>query len=961
MDALEIINRGNADYIDRLYSLYQSDPRSVDAYWQAFFAGFEAAGGRAASLSGAFDGSGEVDPSQARAGVETKNLVHSYRELGHFIADLDPLGHNRPSHALLDLAQFGLSQADMEKRVTNTDFKGPFDGTLRDLIDKLRETYSGTLGIEFVNISDKAQREWLIQRMEPILNKPPLTPSQRQALLYEVVAAQGFEDFLATKYLGQKRFGLEGGESLIPLLNTLVEDGATLGIEEVVMGMAHRGRLNVLAHVVNKPYEVIFREFEGRIQDQDGDGDVKYHLGYAQDRRVKNKNNIHIALSYNPSHLELVDPVVTGIVRAKQNYRGDHATRTRVVPILIHGDAAFCGQGIVHETLGLSELPYYRTGGTIHVIVNNQIGFTTLPRQGRFTPYPTDVAKMIQAPIFHVNGDDPEACIHAARLAIAFRQEFHCDVMIDLWCYRKNGHNETDEPSFTQPVMAREIGAKTSVRDLYAARLEEQGIITPESLDEMKAEARRRLDESLTHARETKPTAVVLPSSFGGVWRGMSRAGQDWSAVTKVSAEILQKVGEAQAKIPEGFAVHPKLKALVDKRREMSLGKAPIDWGGAEMLALGSLLLENTPVRFVGQDTQRGTFSHRHAALRDYNTGEKYVPLANISEQQAPIIFVNTMLSELAVLGFEYGFSSADPRNLVVWEAQFGDFVNMAQPIIDQFIVAAESKWGKMSGLVMLLPHGYEGSGPEHSYAYLDRFLALGAENNIQVIYPSTPAQYFHVLRRQMRRNFRKPLVLMMPKANLRDAISPLTDLTEGSFHTVIDDPSFPSRDRVRRLLLCSGKIYFNLEAARKKAGIEDLALVRVEQLYPYPKAELQAILAKYRNIGEVGWVQEEPRNRGAWTFISDRLEPMLPETAVLNYFGRDESASPAVGSKKINDQEEADIITRALDIRPAPATPAAPAPAAPAQAAAAASAKSAVPEPQLVKAAANGPGLGGD
>jgi 2-oxoglutarate dehydrogenase E1 component len=956
MDALDIINRGNADYIDRLYSLYQADPRSVDPYWQAFFAGFEAAGGRAASLSGAFTPDGEIDPSQARAGVETKNLVHSYRELGHFIANLDPLGHNRPSHALLDLAQFGLSQADMDKRVTHTDFQGPFDGTLRDLIEKLRETYCGTLGIEFVNISDKAQREWLIQRMEPSFNKPPLTPAQKQALLYEVVAAQGFEDFLATKYLGQKRFGLEGGEALIPLLNTLVEDGATLGIEEVVMGMAHRGRLNVLAHVVNKPYEVIFREFEGRIQDQDGDGDVKYHLGYAQDRRVKNKNNIHIALSYNPSHLELVDPVVTGIVRAKQNYRGDHATRTRVVPILIHGDAAFCGQGIVHETLGLSELPYYRTGGTIHVIVNNQIGFTTLPRQGRFTPYPTDVAKMIQAPIFHVNGDDPEAAIHAARLAIAFRQEFHCDVMIDFWCYRKNGHNETDEPSYTQPVMAREIAAKTSVRDLYATSLEEQGIITPESFDEMKAEARRRLDESLTHARETKPTAVVLPSSFGGVWRGFSRAGQDWSAVTKVSADILQKVGEGQAKLPEGFAVHPKLKALIEKRRDMSLGKAPIDWGGAEMLALGSLLLENTPVRFVGQDTQRGTFSHRHAALRDYNTGEKYVPLANISEQQAPIIFVNTMLSELAVVGFEYGFSSADPRNLVVWEAQFGDFVNMAQPIIDQFVVAAESKWGKMSGLVMLLPHGYEGSGPEHSYAYLDRFLSLSAENNIQVVYPSTPAQYFHALRRQMRRNFRKPLILMMPKANLRDAISSLTDLTEGSFHTVIDDPSFPSRDRVRRLLLCSGKIYFNLEAARKKAGIEELALVRVEQLYPYPKTELQSILAKYRNIGEVGWVQEEPRNRGAWTFISDRLEPMLPETAVLNYFGREESASPAVGSKKINDQEESEIITRALDIRPA--APAAPVPAAPAQTPAAA--KSTEPEPQLVKVA-NGPGLGGD
>jgi 2-oxoglutarate dehydrogenase E1 component len=948
MDPYDIINRGNADYIDRLYQLYQSDSRSVDPYWQAFFAGFEAAGGRAASLTGAFATNGQadpvqIDPSQARAGVETKNLVHSYRELGHFIANLDPLGHNRPTHALLELSQFGLTSADMDKRVTQSDFQGAFDGTLRDLIEKLRATYSSTFGVEFVNISDKAQRDWLIQRMEPIFNRPVLTKAERQALLYEVVVAQGFEEFLARKQQGQKRFGLEGGESLIPLLNTLVDDGAALGIQEVVMGMSHRGRLNVLAHVVNKPYEVILREFEGKTADgQDGDGDVKYHLGYAQDRRTKNNHSIHIALSYNPSHLELVDPVVVGIVRAKQNYRGDHATRTRVVPILIHGDAAFVGQGIVHETLGLSELPYYRTGGTIHVIINNQIGFTTLPRQGRFTPYPTDVAKMIQAPIFHVNGDDPEACVHAAKLAIAFRQEFHCDVFIDVWCYRRNGHNEQDEPSFTQPVMAREIAAKIPVRDLYANRLIEEGVVTPEVVQAMRAEANRRLDEALTQAREIQPTAIPMPPSFGGVWKGYVRAGQDWSAVTKVSADVLREVGQRATSVPAGFTIHPKLKALMERRLEMSLGKAPIDWGAAEMLALGSMLLEGTPVRFVGQDTQRGTFSHRHAALRDYNTGDKYVPLANISEHQAPIIFVNTMLSELAVLGFEYGFSSADPRNLVVWEAQFGDFVNMAQPIIDQFIVAAESKWGKMSGLVMLLPHGYEGSGPEHSYAYLDRFLALCAEDNIQVCYPSTPAQYFHLLRRQMRRNFRKPLILMMPKANLREAPSSLAELTEGSVHLVIDDPSFPSRDRVRRLLLCSGKIYFTLDAARKKAPMEDVALVRVEQLYPYPKAELQAILAKYRNASEVGWVQEESKNRGAWTFMSARLQPMLPETAVLNYFGREESASPAVGSKRINDQEEADIISRALDL-PAQELP-----------------KPAAAENKLEKVA-HGSGVGGD
>jgi 2-oxoglutarate dehydrogenase E1 component len=944
MESLDFINRANADYIDQLYQKYQADPDSVDDYWRAFFAGFEAAGGKATSLTGAFEDTDTPQPHDARAGVEVKNLVHSYRELGHFIAQLDPLGHNRDAHPLLELSQFGLGLADLDKRVTHSDFLGPFDGTLRDLLAKLRATYCGTLGVEFTNIADKTQRDWLMQRMEPNLNRPALTEIERKALLYELVAAQGFEDFLAIKHQGQKRFGLEGGESLIPLLNVLVDDGATLGIQEVVLGMAHRGRLNVLAHVLNKPYEVILGEFEGSANlENEGDGDVKYHLGYAQDRVSRTGKKIHIALSYNPSHLELVDPVVTGIVRAKQNYLGDHATRTRVAPILIHGDAAFCGQGVVSETLSLSELPYYRTGGTIHLIVNNQIGFTTLPRQGRFTSYPTDVAKMIQAPIFHVNGDDPEACVHAAHLAIAFRQEFHCDVMIDFWCYRKNGHNELDEPSFTQPVMAREIAAKTSIRDLYAQRLIEQGIVTPEEFEQMKSEARQRLDKALSRAREPKPRPAA--AGFGGVWKGISRAGSDWSAVTAVSADVLKKVGEGATKVPENFALHPKLKTLLARRLDMSLGKTPVDWGCAEMLALGSLVLEGTPVRFVGQDTQRGTFSHRHASLRDFNNGEKYTPLANISTDQAPIIFVNTMLSELAVLGFEYGFSSADPRNLVVWEAQFGDFVNEAQPIIDQFIVAAESKWQKMSGLVMLLPNGYEGSGPEHSYAYLDRFLASCAENNIQVVYPSTPAQYFHVLRRQMKRNFRKPLILMMPKANLRDAISPITDFTDGTFQLLIDDPNNPPRDRVRRLLLCSGKIYFALEAARKRVGLEDVAIVRVEQLYPYPQKELQAIFAKYRNAHEICWVQEEPRNRGAWTFMSDRLEPMLSETAVLIYAGRDEAASPAVGSKKVSDTEEAEILARALELPTTEAAkPPAPQPA----------------NPELAKIAP-GSGLGGD
>jgi 2-oxoglutarate dehydrogenase E1 component len=926
MNPIDFINRSNADYIDRLHQQYLTDPQSLEEHWQAFFAGFEAAGGRPGQASAAF-GAAAVEPGakplDAAAGVEVKNLVHSYRELGHFIAHLDPLGHNRATHPLLELSQFGLSESDLDKRVTQSDFLGATDGTVRDLLSKLRQTYCGSIGVEVANLADKTQRDWLMQRMEPIYNQPVFSQKQATAVLYELCAAQGFEDFLAQKFQTAKRFGLEGGESLIPLMNTLVNEGAELGIEELVMGSPHRGRLNILAHVVNKPWETILGEFEGTVDAavKGADGDVKYHLGYSNMRMLDSGKTVHISLAFNPSHLELVDPVVEGIVRAKQNYLGDHATRRRVAPILVHGDASFTGQGIVSETLNLSQLPYYRTGGTVHVIVNNQIGFTTLPRQGRFTPYPTDVAKMIQAPIFHVNGDDPEACIHVARLAIAFRQEFRTDVMIDLWCYRRRGHNEVDEPGFTQPMMYKQIAAKTSVRDLYAAKLIERGQITQAEFDIMKSEARQRLDVAMEKAKQL--TQRPAPTLFaGGPWANIKPAGSDWSAVTKVPHDTLKLIADSSATFPEGFTPHSKLATLYKRRVEMAHGRMPIDWGCAEMLALGSLVLEGTPVRLVGQDSQRGTFSHRQAVLRDFNDGKKFTPLENISDKQAPIIFVNTMLSELAVLGFEYGFSSADPRNLVAWEAQFGDFVNCAQPIIDQFLIAAESKWQKMCGLVLLLPHGYEGAGPEHSSAYVERFLALCAENNIQVVYPSMPSQYFHVLRRQMRRDFRKPLVLFMPKSLLRSDTAGSgswpDDLTQGAFELVIDDPANPARDKVQRLILCSGKVYFPLNAAREARKLDNVAIVRIEQLYPYPQKEIQAVLAKYRNAGEVVWVQEEPRNRGPWTFMSDRLEPMLPETAVLSYVGRPEAASPATGSHKLHEEEERDLIARALEAPPA-------------------------------------------
>ncbi|MDB5322305.1 MAG: sucA [Phycisphaerales bacterium] len=907
----DFINRSNAEYIELLYHKYQTDPRSVDTHWRAFFAGFEAGGGRQISSS-----EGQSAPS----GYE--DLVHAYRELGHFVSKLDPLGHNRPAHPLLDLGEFGLSINDLDRQVGNGTFLGPTDGTLRDLIEKLRATYCGTIGVEFMEIADKAQREWLVQRMEPTLNRPPVSAEEGKAILYQLVAAQGFEEYLALKEQGKKRFSLEGAEAIIPLINSMIETGVNLGVEEMVTGMAHRGRLNVLAHVLNKPYETILSEFaEKSINDMQGDGDVKYHLGYSNDRKVGNKQ-MHLALSFNPSHLELVNPVVEGIVRAKQYYLRDDS-RSRVVPLLIHGDAAFTGQGIVMETLGLSEMPYWRTGGTIHLIVNNQIGFTTLPKQGRFTPYPTDIAKAIQAPVFHVNGDDPEACVHAARLAVAFRQQFHCDVMIDVWCYRRHGHNEVDEPSFTQPLMYKQIDSHTRIRELYANKLIAEGKITQAEFEDMKTKARERFDKAMERAKDDKPKQSI--TSFGGIWKGMSKAGADWSAKTEIPPDVMRKIGERCTTVPADFTVNPKLVKLLDQRRAMSLGKAAVDWGCGEMFALGSLLLEGTPIRFVGQDAQRGTFSHRQACLHDYQNGRKYYPLQEIDPaNQAPIAIVNTMLSELAVLGFEYGFSSADPRNLVMWEAQFGDFVNGAQPVIDQFIVAAESKWQKMCGLVMLLPHGYEGQGPEHSYAYLDRFLALCAENNIQVCQPSTPAQYFHLLRRQMKRNFRKPLVLMMPKSLLRlpESFSNVEEFTQRSFLSVLDDPAEPSAQRVRRVLFCSGKMFYTLDAARKKQGVNDVAVVRVEQLYPFPEKEIRAIFGKYRLANEIAWVQDEPENRGAWRFIDARLRQILPENRVLTYFGRDEAASPATGLYKMHLIEEAEIVSHALELPPREVTP---------------------------------------
>ncbi len=929
MDTFDFVNRANADYIDRLYQQYRKDPRSVDDQWKAFFAGFEL--GQDRSTAGTV--TTDTGPASSSADWSTAgifDLVHSYRELGHFVSKLDPLGHDRPNHPLLELSNFGITTNLLDHAVSGGSYYGWTAGTLRELVEKLRATYCRNIGVEFTGISDKTQRDWLVQKMEPIQNRPELTIPENRSLMYQLVAAEEFEQYLHRRegFQGKKRFSLEGGESLIPLLNTLIDEGATLGVEKLIMGMSHRGRLNALAHVLNKPYEIILSEFiETNLPpDHEGDGDVKYHLGYANSRATPSNKRVKVSLLPNPSHLELIDPIQQGIVRCQQEVTNDK-DRTRVVPVTIHGDAAFTGQGIVSETLNLSELPGFRTGGTIHIIVNNQIGFTTSPGQGRFTPYPTDVAKMIQAPIFHVNGDDPEAVVWAAKLAIGFRQQFKCDVFIDMWCYRRYGHNENDEPEFTQPNMYREIKAHKTVRALYAERLIEDKRITQADLDAMKKIVVERLDQARDLAQVAKPRTRV--PAFSGVWKGFGKPGEDWSLKTGVSRDVLTKISDAANKFPANFTPHSKAVRIMNGRAEMIKSGKGIDFGTAEMLAFGTLLLEGTPIRFTGQDVERGTFSHRHAVLHDFNTGDLYTPLQHLDPKQARLSIRNTMLSELAVLGFEWGFASADPRNLVCWEAQFGDFVNGAQSIIDQIMASAESKWRFMNGLCMLLPHGYEGQGPEHSNAYIERFLSLCAENNMQVVIPSTPASYFHVLRRQANRKFRKPLILMMPKALLKVGSHSTIDelIGDSQFQTVIDDPTNLPAAGVKRVLLCSGKVYFSLLQARdfeqdanhkpvpRTQKISDVALVRVEQPYPFPGKEIAAVLAKYRGAKQILWVQEEPKNRGCWTFMEPRLREMLPAGATLGYCGRDAAASPATGSHKQHEAEEEELLSHALDL----------------------------------------------
>jgi len=916
MRAFDALALANKDYVAEQYRRYREDPSTVDERWSLFFAGFDLALDGDGPPATATPGATPVEPV-----LGVLDLVHSYRELGHLEAHLNPLEPKPSGHALLEPRQFGFTEPDLDRVVdVSTTTYGALP--LRELIARLKATYCGTIGVEYLHIPDKEQREWLQERMEPTQNRAELSAADRVRILEQLVYAEGFEQFLHARYPTSKRFSLEGADALIPTLHALVEEAGVRGVQELQIGMAHRGRLNVLVNVLRKPYEMALAEFEGSqlAREATGDGDVKYHLGYSRNHETRHGHHVHLSLSPNPSHLEAIDPVIEGMVRAKQNYLGD-TDRVRVVPVLIHGDAAFTGQGVVSETFWLSELEGYRTGGTVHLVVNNNIGFTTNPRDYRFTVYPTEIAKIVQAPVFHVNGDDPEACVHAARLAMAFRQRFRVDVVIDIVSYRRYGHNELDDPTFTQPVLYRRIAEHPTPLTLYKRRLVADGVVTEAQVEERVADFKEILDAAQNYARDFAPRQQVF--AFGGRWQGLGWAGDDWSAQTAVPKETLLEVAQAFTRFPEGFTPHQRVGRLMADRRKMVEDGGPIDWGCGEALAFGSLCVEGTSVRLTGQDSRRGTFTHRHAVLVDAQNASEWVPLDHVRESQGRFLVLDSMLSENACLGFEFGFSCADPLKLVVWEAQFGDFVNGAQVIIDQFISASESKWQRMSGLVMLLPHGYEGQGPEHSSARLERFLQLCAEDNWQVVYPTTPAQFFHLLRRQMHRTFRKPLIVMTPKSMLRHklAVSSLADFTDGAFQTVIDDPAVAGAVEagvtiapkdVERVIFCTGKLYYALLAGRRDREVSRAAVVRVEQLYPFPAREIEQILAAYPNAQQLYWAQEEPRNMGAWTFVDEKLYPLLNGRR-LSYVGRQEAASPATGSYKDHQAEEAAIVQRAF------------------------------------------------
>jgi 2-oxoglutarate dehydrogenase E1 component len=948
---------GNAAYVDQLYEAYQRDPLSVDPEWRDFFAGLNddrtaieknahgpawkkpnwpalGNGELVAALDGnwtvtekalgdkikakAEDKGGEISAEElqraTRDSVRALMMIRAYRMRGHLHANLDPLGLEPPrDHEELHPASYGFSEADYDRKIFIDMVLGLEYATVPQMLAILRRTYCSTIGFEFMHISDPAEKSWLQARIEGPDKEITFTREGKRAILNKLVEAEGFEKFLDLKYTGTKRFGLDGGESMVPALEQIIKRGGALGVKEIVLGMAHRGRLNVLSQVMGKPHRAVFHEFKGGSftpDDVEGSGDVKYHLGASSDRDFDG-NQVHLSLTANPSHLEIVDPVVLGKVRAKQDQWHDIVERSMVLPLLIHGDAAFAGQGVIAECFGLSGLKGHRTGGSLHFIINNQIGFTTYPRYSRSSPYPSDTAKMIEAPIFHVNGDDPEAVVYAAKIAIEFRQRFHKPVVIDMFCYRRFGHNEGDEPAFTQPLMYKKIRAHKTTLEIYAAKLIGEGVIAAGEVEKLKADWRHRLDAEYEAGQSYKPNKADW---LDGRWAGMRPAdGGDEARRGRTGVELgkLRTLGARLCTVPEGFHLHRTIQRFLDNRRAMIDSGEGIDWATAETLAFASLISEGHTVRLAGQDSERGTFSQRHSVLIDQDNETRYAPLNHLGDGQARYEVINSMLSEEAVLGFEYGYSLAEPNALVLWEAQFGDFANGAQVVFDQFVSSGERKWLRMSGLVCLLPHGYEGQGPEHSSARLERYLQLCAEDNMQVANCTTPANYFHILRRQLKRDIRKPLILMTPKSLLRHkrAVSTLADLgPETTFHRILFDDAerlpgesikLAKDDKIRRVILCSGKIYYDLYEDREKRQIDDVYIIRVEQLYPFPLKALVTALSRFKKA-EVVWCQEEPKNMGAWFFVESYLEWVLGQVGSkakrARYIGRSASAATATG-----------------------------------------------------------------
>jgi len=910
-------SRANLDLIEENYRRWEKNPESVDAGWQAFFEGFEL--GNTPQRNGA-SSTTDASPAPPETSLQTRvdGLIYAYRTLGHTIARVNPLAETRPQNPLLGLRELGFSESDLDRRVSSNFFLNGKTMTLREMIGRLEEIYADTIGTEFQHIQNPRIRNWVRDRIESRPVKHHASTQVEIALLRLLLEAEAFEVFLHTRYVGQKRFSLQGAESLLVILDTILQRCPVKGIEEICMGMAHRGRLNVLANFLRKSLEIIFTEFSTNYIPElvAGDGDVKYHLGYRTVRKLPEGGEVEIRLAANPSHLEAVDPVVEGIARARQRIRGDTEHRRKVLPLLIHGDAAFAGQGVVAETLNMSQLDGYCTGGTVHVVVNDQIGFTTLPEDARSSMYATDIAKMIEVPIFHVNGDDPIAVRFVTETSLDFRQEFGRDVVIDMYCYRRYGHNEGDEPLFTQPDLYARIAKRPSVAQLYKKELLESGVLSAEDAASLETEFELRLDMTLDEVKSIEKERAERKDRFRESTAVFQPKYTCDTTPTAITSEMLKQIVDGLTRVPENFNVLPKVKRItIDRQREVFNAGGPYDWGFAEALAFGSLLLEGVPVRLSGQDSRRGTFSHRHALLYDAKTGQPYLPLLHLAPNQARICIYNSLLSEAAVLGFDYGYSLDYPNMLCLWEAQFGDFANGAQTIIDQFIVSAESKWQRPSGIVLLLPHGYEGQGPEHSSARLERFLQACAEDNIQVCNLTTAGQYFHVLRRQMKRDFIKPLIIMTPKSLLRSeqAASRTEDFTRGNFSEILPGPEIGSPDKVDRIILCSGKVYYDLLGHRHEQGIENAALVRLEQLYPLAEEKLNATLEPFIKAKKIVWCQEESQNMGAWTYIEPRLRSLLGREIL--YAGRNASASPAVGALAVHKREQNCVINEAFSV----------------------------------------------